>query len=211
MLGTPIKQNIHRERFVEVKDMGKSMKEGGRYHQTREGGSLHTDSPQWSDIPDYLGLLCLHHAKQGGESILISAYTLHNKLMQQHPELLKLLYEKFHFDKRGEFKEGENPVTDEPIFSVDDNGLNFRYLFDYIRDGHKVANDPLTEEKQQALEEVNKLLDKDDSFIVTMTMKAGQIQFINNHRVIHGRTPFEDFPEEEKKRVLLRSWVKKTA
>jgi len=45
-LGILIPQNIKKEILVEVKDEGKSMKTGGRYHQTRDGGSCHTDSPQ---------------------------------------------------------------------------------------------------------------------------------------------------------------------
>ena len=44
-LGTLYVQNIKNESFVAIKDEGKSMMSGGRYHQTKEGGSFHTDSP----------------------------------------------------------------------------------------------------------------------------------------------------------------------
>ena len=54
ILGELIIQNIRQEKIVEIKDIGKSMKTGGRYHETREGGSHHTDSPQWKEVPDYL-------------------------------------------------------------------------------------------------------------------------------------------------------------
>tara|TARA_B100001173_G_C15539452_1_gene359026 strand:+ start:41 stop:481 length:441 start_codon:yes stop_codon:yes gene_type:complete len=46
-LGQLYVQNIKNEKFVVITDEGKSMKTGGRYHQTKEGGSFHTDSPQW--------------------------------------------------------------------------------------------------------------------------------------------------------------------
>ncbi|MBC8251265.1 MAG: hypothetical protein H8E89_06745, partial [Candidatus Nitrosopelagicus sp.] len=50
ILGKLIIQNIKQEKIVEIKDVGKSMKTGGRYHETKEGGSHHTDSPQWKDV-----------------------------------------------------------------------------------------------------------------------------------------------------------------
>ena len=64
ILGELIVQNIQQEKIVEIKDVGKTMKTGGRYHETRESGSHHTDSPQWKDVPDYLGLFCVHDAKK---------------------------------------------------------------------------------------------------------------------------------------------------
>ena len=44
ILGELLIQNIHQEKIIEIKDVGKSMKTGGRYHETKEGGSHHTDS-----------------------------------------------------------------------------------------------------------------------------------------------------------------------
>jgi len=32
--------------------------------------------------------------------------------------------------------------------------------------------------------------------------------FFNNHRIIHGRTSFEDFSEFDKKRYMVRVWIK---
>src|SRR5262249_49115246 len=67
LLGTAIPQNAKGDLLIEVQDRGASLKQGGRYHQTRDGGSLHTDSPQWAEVPDYIGLLCVNIAKHGGE------------------------------------------------------------------------------------------------------------------------------------------------
>jgi hypothetical protein len=33
------------------------------------------------------------------------------------------------------------------------------------------------------------------------------MQFLNNYVVLHSRTAFEDFPEPERKRHLLRLWL----
>ena len=88
ILGTLYVQNINNEKFVVITDEGKSMKTGGRYHQTKEGGSFHTDSPQWINTPDYIALLCVRPAKTGGTSKFLSAYSIHNKFLQENRTLL---------------------------------------------------------------------------------------------------------------------------
>ena len=44
-----------------------------------------------------------------------------------------------------------------------------------------------------------------------MTFKKGDIQILNNHAVLHSRTSFEDWPEPERKRNLLRMWINQRA
>ena len=123
-LGTLYVQNIKNESFVAIKDEGKSMMSGGRYHQTKEGGSFHTDSPQWEKVPDFIGLCCINPAKKGGESKFVSAYSIHNEMLKEHKHFLEMLYEQFHFDKRGEYKSGESPTVLEPILHITIISLN---------------------------------------------------------------------------------------
>ena len=156
ILGTLYVQNIKNEKFVEIRDEGKSMMSGGRYHQTKEGGSFHTDSPQWEKVPDFIGMCCINPAKKGGESKFVSAYSIHNKMLKEHKHFLEMLYEQFHFDKRGEYKSDESPTVFEPIFSYNDNQLKVRYLRDYINDGQKIQNTPLSKEQNEALDYFDK-------------------------------------------------------
>ena len=74
-LGTLFVQNIKNERFVAIKDEGKSMISGGRYHQTKEGGSFHTDSPQWKEVPDFIGMCCITPAKKA-EKVNLLVHTV---------------------------------------------------------------------------------------------------------------------------------------
>ena len=207
ILGELIVQNIQQEKIVEIKDVGKSMKTGGRYHETREGGSHHTDSPQWKDVPDYLGLLCVHDAKKGGTNLFLSAYTIHNRILKCRKDLLDIFYGKFHFDKRGEFKEGESPTVFEPIFKFNYGRLYFRYLRDYINAGHDIQNQPLSESQKEALTYLdNSMLEED--LILKYSFKPGDIVFSDNHWVVHGRTTFEDHDDPNLKRFMLRTWIK---
>ena len=40
-----------------------------------------------------------------------------------------------------------------------------------------------------------------------MELQPGDIQFVHNHTILHDRTAFEDYPEPERKRHLLRLWL----
>ena len=200
-------QNIKQEKIVEIKDIGKSMKTGGRYHETKEGGSHHTDSPQWKNVPDYLGLFCVHNAKKGGTNLFLSAYTIHNRILQERKDLLDIFYEKFYFDKRGEFKDGESPTVFQPIFELKNKKLFFRYLRNYIDAGHDIQNQPPSQPQKDALTYLDNLMRMED-ITLKYDLKPGDMVFSDNHWVVHGRTSFEDYDDENLKRFMLRTWIK---
>jgi alpha-ketoglutarate-dependent taurine dioxygenase len=41
------------------------------------------------------------------------------------------------------------------------------------------------------------------------TMQPGEMFFINNRWVLHNRTAFEDHPEPERRRHLVRLWLER--
>ena len=207
ILGTLYVQNDKNQKLVQVQDSGKSMKSGGRYHQTKEGGSYHTDSPQWEKVPDFIGMCCINPAKKGGESKFVSAYSIHNKMLKEHKQFLEMLYQQFHFDKRGEFESKESPTVFEPIFTYNNNQLKCRYLRDYINDGQMIQNTPLSKEQNEALDIFDKII-HDENLVVSYKLKQNEMVFFNNNRVMHGRTAFEDFEGIENKRLMIRTWIK---
>ena len=207
ILGTLYVQNNKNQKLVQVQDSGKSMKSGGRYHQTKEGGSYHTDSPQWEKVPDFIGMCCINPAKKGGESKFVSAYSVHNKMLKEHKQFLEMLYQQFHFDKRGEFESKESPTVFEPIFTYNNNQLKCRYLRDYINDGQMIQNTPLSKEQNEALDIFDKII-HDENLVVSYKLKQNEMIFFNNNRVMHGRTDFEDFEDIENKRLMIRTWIK---
>lgn len=199
-------QNIKNEKLVVITDEGKSMKGGGRYHQTKEGGSFHTDSPQWDRVPDFVGMFCVNPAKLGGTSKFVSAYTLHNEILKSESDFLPTLYTNFHFDKRGEFKDGESPTTFKPIFEFGDNELKFRYLRNYIDAGQKKVNSPLSTQQNHILNKLDEVIHNED-FSVSYDLKQFDMAFFNNKRVIHGRVSFDDYVKPDQKRLMIRSWI----
>ena len=58
-----------------------------RVIDTNEYCKLHTDQAYSNPrTPDYLGLFCRRRAASGGESLVISAYTMHNEILDKHPD-----------------------------------------------------------------------------------------------------------------------------
>ena len=208
IFGELLIQNKKGEKLVEVKDLGKTLSSGGRYHHTKEGGSFHTDGCHiFEKPPDYVGLLCLRSAKEGGASKFISAYTIHNKL-QEDKNSLKILYEKFYMDKRNENKTNESLTQFASIFSYNNERLNCRCCQrELIVSGHEKMNVPLTPSQKNALDNLDKLL-ADENFAVTYLLKSNDLMFSNNNWLIHDRTNFVDFNDENLKRCLLRTWIR---
>ena len=207
ILGTLYVQNDKNQKLVQVQDSGKSMKSGGRYHQTKEGGSYHTDSPQWEKVPDFIGMCCINPAKKGGESKFVSVYSIHNKMLKEHKQFLEMLYQQFHFDKRGEFESKESPTVFEPIFTYNNNQLKCRYLRDYINDGQMIQKTPLSKEQNEALDIFDKII-HDENLVMSYKLRQNEMVFFNNNRIMHGRTSFEDFEGIENKRLMIRTWIK---
>ena len=208
IFGELLIQNKQGEQTVEVKDLGKTLSTGGRYHHTKEGGSYHTDGCHiFENPPDYVGLLCLNPAKNGGVSKFISAYTIHNKL-QEDKNLLRILYEKFYMDKRNENQADETPTQFVPIFTYNNGKLNCRCCQRELIDaGHEKMNKPLTEYQKNALDNLDKLL-ANENFAVSYLLKKGDMMYSNNKWLIHDRTDFEDSDDENLKRALLRTWIR---
>ncbi|MDX2039594.1 MAG: TauD/TfdA family dioxygenase [Acidobacteriota bacterium] len=42
---------------------------------------------------------------------------------------------------------------------------------------------------------------------LNMEFRRGDVQLVHNHTLLHDRTAFEDWPEPERKRHLLRLWL----
>src|SRR5262249_40079690 len=79
-------QNSQGHLLGHVKDQGLSSKDPNvRIYQTRERQNYHTDSC------DVVALLCLHPAKKGGLSSLVSSVTIFNELRRRWPDLAQVL------------------------------------------------------------------------------------------------------------------------
>ena len=207
LLGIPTGQDKIGTLLYDVRDTGQSVTQGARFSVTNAESSFHIDGTMGPDLPDLLGLLCLNGAKSGGESQFISAYALHNDLLESDPSALQTLYRTFYFDRRGQQEAGELPYLSAPVFRWDGGELHIRYLHYYTQVGHEQAGAPLTADQRHALAAVEDRLERPD-LRVEFILQPGQMIFWNNHWLLHNRTAFEDYPDVERRRHLKRLWLR---
>ena len=201
-LGALRMQNAEGHLLGHVKDLGRSSDDPRtRIYQTRERQTYHTDSC------DVVGLLCLQPAILGGLSSLVSSTTIFNEMRRRRPDLLRVLLDPIETDRRGEVPEGSKPYFNIPVFNYHEGLVSAIYQRQYIESARRFPDvPPLTPLQVEALDLFDELAN-DPRLHLMMELEPGDIQFVHNHTILHDRTAFEDFPEPERKRHLLRLWL----
>lgn len=201
-LGNLRMQNAAGDLLGHVRDLGKSSTDPNtRIYQTRERQTHHTDSC------DVVGLLCLQPAKSGGLSSLVSSTTIFNEMRRTRPDLLKVLLEPIETDRRGEVPEGSKPYFNIPVFNYHEGLISAIYQRQYIESARRFDGVPaLTSQQIEALDLLDQLAN-DPRLNLMMDLEPGDIQLVHNHTILHDRTAFEDYPEPDRKRHLLRLWI----
>lgn len=159
------------------------------------------------DSVDIVSLLCLRKAKQGGHSSIVSSYTIHNEMWRRRPDLAKALYGPVARDRRDEIPPGRGPWYELPVFNFYKNRLAINFLRTHI-DMSQRHDDALrqSDEVVEALDLMYELAN-DPALHLTMQFEPGDMQILHNHQILHDRTEYEDWPEEDRKRYLLRLWL----
>jgi hypothetical protein len=201
-IGNARSQNARGHILGHVKDLGISSRDPAvRIYQTRERQTYHTDSS------DVVCLLCLRPAKSGGLSSLVSSVTIFNEMRRRRPDLLRVLFDPIETDRRGEALEGQKLYFNIPVFSWHQGYLSAIYQRQYIESARRFADvPPLTPVQLQALDLFDSLAN-DPELHMIMEFQPGDIQIVHNHTILHDRTAFEDWPDAERKRHLLRLWL----
>ena len=201
--GKPVSQNGKGHILGHVKDLGRSVDDPtARIYQTTHKQTFHTDSV------DIVGLLCLKTAKAGGLSRIVSSISLYNEMFRRRPDLAAVLFEPFCFDRRGEVPAGKMGWYETPIFHWYADQLSVIYGNRYyITSAQRFADAPrLTARQVEALDLFDALAN-DPANYLDIEFKPGDVQLIHNHVTLHDRTDYEDWPEPERKRHLLRLWL----
>ena len=201
-LGNLRMQNAEGHLLGHVRDLGRSSADPNtRIYQTNERQTHHTDSC------DLVALLCLRAAKSGGLSSLVSSTTIFNEMRRRRPDLLRVLLDPIETDRRGEVPEGSTPYFTIPVFNYHDGLVSAIYQRQYIESARRFPGvPPLTPQQIEALDLLDQLAN-DPQLNLMMELEPGDIQLVHNHTILHDRTTFEDYPEPERKRHLLRLWL----
>jgi len=166
---------------------------------------LHTDRC------DMISLLSVRTASAGGHGRLASAAAIHDVMVDRAPDLVPLLYQPIE-----RIWEGGEGVIALPIWAFEEKTGKFTTQISpsYIENAQYVNGvRKLTADEIEALDLIEEIgLEIGHDFL----QKPGQLTFMNNHLVYHGRTAWK-FAEaddvenvrdnEENGRLLLRAWI----
>lgn len=200
-LGVAVSQNGKGHVLGHVKNLT-----GGDFNDsTHRGYHTSADLPWHADSCDVVGLLCLHTAKTGGESHFVSSVAIHNEMIARRPDLAAEMAKPWYRDRRGEIPEGKDPWWSLPVFNYVDGKLVTSWQGKYIRGAQRFAELPrFTPAQTEALEMITALAEE---LSYSMVFEPGDIQILHNHVVLHRRSDYEDWPESDRKRHLLRLWL----
>ena len=201
-LGSARSQNADGHILGHVRNIGADPNDpNARIYQTAARQTFHTDSA------DVVGLLCLREAKEGGDSLLVSAESTYNRMRAERPDLLELLFDPIATDRRGEVPEGMEPFMTIPPLSWHDGKLTVFYQRQYIDSAQRFPEAMrLTPAHVEALDMFDTLAN-DPELHLTMRLAPGDMQFVYNHAQLHDRTGFTDWPDPKERRHLFRLWL----
>jgi Taurine catabolism dioxygenase TauD, TfdA family len=202
-LGRLWPQNHKGHLLGDVTDQGKS-----GYDPTSRGNEIGGVAfPFHSDGSDLVGLFCLDAGASGGASLVANAVSIHNELVREAPELAAELYEPFAYDMRGEERPGSKPWYLMPVFTQKANRLFTRYIRPYILSARRHADaPPPTAAANEAMDLVDAMC-ADPTFHLSMDLRPGDMQFVNNYHVLHARNAYTDDRPNGKVRHLKRLWL----
>lgn len=208
LLARPVAQKFNGQLYFDVNDTGAIMKPGSGIRPTVTNLDLrfHNDNSYNESPPEYVCLLCQQTAKQGGVSQVVSVYSVHNALLRHHPDILPRLYKPFWYDRHAEHAPGDATTFAAPVFEY--NGtLKARLALSEIYGGYELRQERMDNETVAALEAIRDVFDRPE-LRVELDFQPGQIQYVNNRATGHARTEFIDWPEPERKRHLIRLWLR---
>lgn len=188
LLGTTLAQNEKGDRLYIITDRGGKMEQGARYSQTNQGGSFHTDGVNLKEGYDYFLLSCIAPAAEGGESVLLSGFSIFEDLRANAPRVLDSLNRDLVWEYKGIYRDR---FYREPIIKIENGEMVWRYLRNYIEEAAVKQNEPLNEESVSAMNRLDAVMDQ-PALQFRYTLKPGETAVINDKQIFHGRTAFAD-------------------
>ena len=92
------------------------------------------------------------------------------------------------------------------IFAQTDGELRCNISGSYPRRAVAAGDAAMSETQLAALDAVQRLASSPDMYL-DMDIGEGDIQFLNNRTILHGRTGYTDWPEVARRRHLMRLWL----
>ena len=86
--------------------------------------------------------MVLRTAMSGGTSMIASSVYVHNRIAEQQPDLLDVLYEPFPWSWQGQEPPGEPGWYLQPLFSLYDGKFACRYIRGHVKNSQRFEDAP---------------------------------------------------------------------
>lgn len=202
-MGVARPQNKSSDFLTDVRDAG-----GQYYGKNGRGYNTNTSLDFHIDFGDIVSLLCRRTARQGGESLITSSKAIYAEVARLRPDLVSVMHEPLYFSWQGAGGKTDRAYHTCTPAGFKDGYFSFRFnLKNIIAAQRDFTEVPRLTAQQSALIDLLESLFPDPRFCYSMRLEQGDMQLVNNYHVIHSRKSFEDFPDEDRKRHLIRLWL----
>lgn len=206
-MGDPIRQNEMGDLVDHIYATSEKMMDD----PTAKSSKVRDKLVYHSDSSDIVALMCLRPAKQGGLSCLVSGAEIYNEIRRRRPDLASLLLEKFHWDWRRQDAESPENTYTSPVVSLVDGVFSMYAGSLYILTAQEYPGVPKLSPEQIEVLELFDEITYEPGMAIEMDFRPGDIQWLSNYAALHARTSFDDFPEPQRRRHLLRLWLSRDA
>ena len=198
-VGKVVPQNYELQRIVDIRDEGIEYSHRSRGYRSNKHLPFHTDGAH------LFSLTCLDIAEEGGETIIVSASAVYNKMVEENPDALAVLCRGFYHHRRGQHDPGEPPLSTErvPVFAFHKGLLHCCYNRNPVEWAEKEGV-RLSGREIDALDALDDILGRDEMQL-KLNLQPGESALVNNFITLHSRTEYRDGPG--RRRHLLRVWM----
>jgi hypothetical protein len=210
-LGTPRPQTVFAELVQDLRDVGQAAL------IERRGSKHNRGLPFHNDPCDVVSFLCIQPALSGGIGQFASSVAIHNALLTAAPQHVETLYGAFYhaYQEYLFVRTGANQAAlpkrlfyPMPTFTAEQGKFACKYSRFYIDQAQEMPGVPsLTAAQRDALDALEAEM-ANPKWHLSVPYERGDLVLINNYVCFHGRTPFNDDANDDKrKRHMLRLWL----
>ncbi len=165
--------------------------------------------PFHSDSSDLVALMCLRPARAGGASCLVSGAEIYNEILRRRPDLAPLMFEPLHWDWYRQDHNAPSKTYTSPIVSITDGVFSIYAGALYVKTAQDYPEVPRLRPEQLELLDLFDEIAMEPGMAIEMDFRPGDIQWLSNYAALHSRTSFVDWPEPQRRRHLLRLWLRR--
>lgn len=203
LLGRLVPQSPRRERIEDIKDYSDFDDSDERGYRSRGEFSPH------SDPPTLILLHCLRPARRGGENHIVNVGSIYRKMCEIDEARAQRLFQPFpSWEVEGlpDRPQGIPATRRRPVLTRHGDAISCVLYRPYIEKAAKVLDEPLSADDVAAFDLFDSCAD-DSGLSLRFRLERGQTLLLHNRTVLHARTDYEDWPEIERRRHLLRAWI----